>query len=451
MIGRRILGHMVAWPCLAFVPLALTVSACGGAAQTTQAPSAGNVAATPSSPAAGAAAATAASTLPPPTAAADAKPEAKITPPNSEGNPFAGAQIYIDPHYVAKIEATIKAESKAEGAAKTDAVDVASLKKAEAFSTAIWLSSIKDTASISKTLDDAAAQKKKSGQPVVTTFGVYDLPERDCAAVASNGQLTLANGGEKRYQKEFIDKIAASFKSHSQERIAVVLEPDSLANVATNLTIAKCAAAQDVYKHSIAYAIKQLALPNVTIYLDAAHAGWLGWSGNRDKIAALYADVLKEAGGVDRIRGFATNVSNYDSLENGDLAKLEPSDPAKGELDYVKLLDQSLSEVGIVGKAFVIDTGRNGRAGIKTKSGSWCNIKGAGLGERPQANPAPLVDAYLWIKPPGESDGGGDPKKPGFDEKCGPDAPDAAKGAPRAGDWFGSYFVDLVKNANPPL
>lgn len=180
-------------------------------------------------------------------------------------------------------------------------------------------------------------------------------------------------------------------------------------------------------------------------------AAWLGWSGNREKIAKLYSEVLTEAGGADKIRGFATNVSNYDALKDGDIAKLEPSDPATGELQYIELLDASLSEAGITGKAFLIDTSRNGKVGIRTKTGHWCNLKGAGLGERPQVSPAPLVDAYYWVKPPGDSDGGSDPKKPGYDEMCGEKLPDAAQGAPHAGSWFHSYFVELAKNATPAL
>jgi cellulose 1,4-beta-cellobiosidase len=73
------------------------------------------------------------------------------------------------------------------------------------------------------------------------------------------------------------------------------------------------------------------------------------------------------------------------------------------------------------------------------------------LGERPQANPAPLIDAYYWIKPPGDSDGGADPAKPGFDKSCGPDAPDSTTGAPHAGNWFHTYFVELARNASPAL
>jgi cellulose 1,4-beta-cellobiosidase len=427
-------------PLLPITCIAAFNDGCGASSQPANAPQAAASASAGAAPQPGGAPAEA-SALPPPTAAAEAKAAVQVTPPSPDGNPFAGAAFYIDPAYVAKVESSIKA-SPADGPL---------LKKVEAFPTAVWLDSIKAAATVSKTLDLAAAQEKKAGKPVVTVFVAYDLPDRDCSAVASNGELTSEKGGEKRYQKEFVDKIAAQVKAHPKSRVVFVVEPDSLANIATNMSVAKCAAAENVYKHSVAYAIKTLAMPNVSLYVDAAHAGWLGWSGNRTKIAKIYSDVLTEAGGADKIRGFTTNVSNYDALKDGDLAKLEPSDPATGELQYIQILDESLSEAGITGKAFLIDTSRNGKTGIRTKSGSWCNIKGAGLGERPQANPAPLVDAYFWIKPPGDSDGGGDPAKPGFDKSCGPDAPDSAAGAPHAGSWFPSYFVDLARNANPAL
>ena len=420
---------------------------CGGASQSANAPTSPGQpsgALPPPTAASGSAPAATAedSSLPPPAAAANVKPTVQVTPPPPEGNPFAGANFYIDPSYVAEIESSIK-ESPS---------DASLLKKVETYSTAVWVSSIKAAGTVSKTLDSALAQQKKEGQPVVTVFAIYDLPDRDCSAVASNGELSSAKGGEKRYEKEFIDKIAAAFKAHAKQRIVAVVEPDSLPNIATNVNqYPKCAAAEQTYRHSIAYAIKALAMPNVTLYLDAAHAGWLGWRNNREKIAKIFSEVLAEAGGADKIRGFATNVSNYDTLAPGDLAKLEPTDPAADEMAYVKILDESLTEAGIAGKGFVIDTSRNGRSGIRTKSGSWCNVKGAGLGERPKATPAPLIDAYYWIKPPGEADGGSDPSKPGFDENCGPKSADSAQGGPPAGGWFSKYFIDLAKNANPPL
>ena len=81
---------------------------------------------------------------------------------------------------------------------------------------------------------------------------------------------------------------------------------------------------------------------------------------------------------------------------------------------------------------FVIDTSRNGRgpnpmtggsdadmlnymaapfdqsSGVIStlQSGNWCNPPGSGLGLAPTANTGvPLVDAYLWVKLPGQSDG----------------------------------------------
>ena len=112
-------------------------------------------------------------------------------------------------------------------------------------------------------------------------------------------------------------------------------------------------------------------------------------------------------------------------------------------------LSGALTAAGITGKGFIIDTGRNGRGGVRTAPGNWCNIKGAGLGERPRAAPAPRIDAYVWIKVPGESDGTADQKAARFDPNCASD--DATPGAPEAGKLFEPYLVDLVKNANPPL
>jgi hypothetical protein len=41
--------------------------------------------------------------------------------------------------------------------------------------------------------------------------------------------------------------------------------------------------------------------------------------------------------------------------------------------------------------------------------GLWCNFSGAGIGAPPQAAPAGYaashLDAFVWVKPPGESDG----------------------------------------------
>ncbi len=126
-----------------------------------------------------------------------------------------------------------------------------------------------------------------------------------------------------------------------------------------------------------------------------------------------------------------------------------PEYAANDEVGYAEDLAKGLAAVGITGKGFIIDTGRDGRANIRTAAGNWCNVKGAGLGERPRANPAPGIDAYLYVKVPGESDGTSDPNAPRFDVNCASD--DATPGAPQAGKMFDSYLIDLLKNASPPL
>ena len=354
-------------------------------------------------------------------------------------NPFAGAAFFINPEYVKKVEAT----------AAHNPDKAALVKKVASYPTAVWLDSISSTDGIEGTLTDAERQAQQGSKPVVVVFAVYDLPNRDCSAKSSAGELSVSANGEARYKAEFIDRIAAQFHAHPNLRIVAILEPDSLANLATNLDKPKCAESDKAYRHSIVYAISKLSQPHVSVYLDAAHAGWLGWDSNREKIVAIFKDVLTDAGGVDKIRGFATNVSNFNILRGDDGRNLEPSDPCPDELTYVDRLRESLADVGIENKGFIVDTSRDGRGGIRTKWGSWCNVKGAGLGERPRAAPEPGVDAYFWVKPPGESDGTADKSAARFDAMC--VSTDAAPGAPEGGQWFESYFLDLVKYASPPL
>ncbi|MBN1655186.1 MAG: glycoside hydrolase family 6 protein [Deltaproteobacteria bacterium] len=354
-------------------------------------------------------------------------------------NPFTGARFFINPAYVESVEA----------AAAADQAYGELLMKVAAFPTAFWLDDIDALQNLSTVLDQALEQQAKTAQPVVPVFVVYNLPNRDCAAASSNGELTIEGRGEERYRTEYIDVIESQFRAHGSQRIVAIIEPDSLPNIVTNMTVPKCAASKEVYLRSVAYAISKLSMPHVYLYLDAAHAGWLGWEGNRAGASRVFRHVLNLAGGIDKIRGFATNVSNYTPLYENEGGRLDSSNPCPNEMTYVKELADDLEDVGIENPGFIIDTSRNGRAGIRKAWGSWCNIKGAGLGERPRVSPAELVDAFFWIKPPGESDGTSDASAPRFDPSC--QSSDSAQGAPQAGQWFQSFFVELARNANPPL
>lgn len=57
---------------------------------------------------------------------------------------------------------------------------------------------------------------------VIGAFVIYDLPDRDCAAAASNGEYTIADNGVALY-KEYIDNITAIIKNHPDTTITLVI------------------------------------------------------------------------------------------------------------------------------------------------------------------------------------------------------------------------------------
>lgn len=366
-----------------------------------------------------------------------AAPEAPLVDAGS--NPFAGAAMYVNPDYARQVQRSMDLAP----------ADAAGLQKMKWMPTAIWVDRIAAVPKVGPALDDALAQQDREGRPVVTVFVVYDLPDRDCHANASKGELHAARGGLAAYKADFIDPIAAAFKAHPHQRIVVIVEPDSLPNIATNLSDPRCAAAESGYRDGTAYAISHLAAPNVFLYLDTGHSGWLGWPDNQQRTARVFKEVLDAAGGSQLIRGFASNVANYTVLHETKEAFDYQSNPAHDELSYQAQMSAVYKAAGILNVAWLIDTGRNGVGGIRHDWGDWCNTRGAGLGERPIASPAAGIDAYYWVKPPGESDGTSDPTAPGYDRDCGKE--DAATPAPEAGQWFHAYFLDVVRNAKPPL
>jgi cellulose 1,4-beta-cellobiosidase len=86
----------------------------------------------------------------------------------------------------------------------------------------------------------------------------------------------------------------------------------------------------------------------------------------------------------------------------------------------------------------------------QTEWGHWCNAKGTGFGVRPTSQTGhELLDAFVWVKPGGESDGTSDTSAARYDYHCG--LSDSLQPAPEAGTWFQAYFEQLLTNANPPF
>ncbi|KII88139.1 glycoside hydrolase family 6 protein [Plicaturopsis crispa FD-325 SS-3] len=362
------------------------------------------------------------------------------TPSSSAGNPFVGATPFLSPYYQSEVQAA--AANITDATLKAKALAVAQVPNFT------WLDSVSKIPLLGDYLKAAAAEQTSSGTTQLAQIIVYDLPDRDCAASASNGEFSIADNGQANYFN-YIDQIVAQIKLYPDVRVVAVIEPDSLANLVTNLSVPKCANAQTTYLACVNYAIEQLAAVGVNMYIDAGHAGWLGWSANLSPAAQLFSSVYKNAGSPAQLRGLATNVANYNALVAATPDPITQGDANYDESLYINALAPLLSAQGWSAK-FIVDQGRSGVQNIRTAWGDWCNVKGAGFGTRPTTNTGDsLIDAIAWIKPGGECDGTSNTSSPRYDPHCGQS--DALQPAPEAGTWFEAYFEQLINAANPPF
>ncbi|MGA4849041.1 glycoside hydrolase family 6 protein [Streptomyces sp. G5(2025)] len=220
---------------------------------------------------------------------------------------------------------------------------------------------------------------------------LYNIPHRDCGQYSGGG---AADGDAYR---AFVDQVARGI---GDRRATVILEPDAVLHMVDNCTPEQFHEERyDLLRGAIE---KLKSLKNTKVYLDAGNAGWQ----NPDSLW----EPLKRSG-VEQADGFSVNVSNFQTTE--------------ASTEFGKRLSAKIG-----GKPFVIDTGRNGKGPYDKGKDPWCNPPGRALGETPTTKTDdPLVDAYLWIKRPGESDG-------------------TCRGGPKAGEWWPEYALGLVRNAS---
>ncbi|MEW9699760.1 glycoside hydrolase family 6 protein [Paenibacillus sp. SI8] len=424
-------------------------------------------------------------------------------------NPFVGATAYVNPDYAAAVDTSIAQTSDSDLAAK--------MRTVKSYPTAVWLDRIAAISggaandgrrSLAGHLDTALAQKQGS-TPITATFVIYDLPGRDCHALASNGELPLTQDGLQRYKTEYIDAIASVFADakYKDIRIVTVIEPDGLPNLVTNLSDPECAQANSsgIYVAGIQYALNKLhAISNVYTYMDLGHSGWLGWDNNRTGTIQLYTNTVNgTTAGLASVDGFITNTANTTPLEEPNLPDSNLNvggQPIRSsnyyqwnsyfdESDFTAALYSGFIAAGWSSNiGFLIDTSRNGWGGpnrptaasgstindyvnsgkidLRAHRGLWCNNSDAGMGMPPQATPAGYpnshLDAFVWVKPPGDSDGSSsqipNDEGKGFDRMCDPTyttssgvLTGALPNAPVSGHWFHNQFVMLVQNAYPVI
>lgn len=213
-----------------------------------------------------------------------------------------------------------------------------------------------------RAITDAAASQHQ-----VPVLVVYAIPNRDCGGASSGGA-----GDFDRY-RTFVDHLAEGLGPASS---IVVLEPDALSNLdclsaqeRTDRFAGLAYAAHTVHQHS----------PAARVYYDAGNSVW-----QPDRVMAKR---LQQSGINQDGNGIALNVANFN--------------PTSDEVHYGKAILRSLSNHDL---GMVIDTSRNGSGAAGGRS--HCDPPGRSLGTLPTADTRTSnVDAYLWVKHPGQADG----------------------------------------------
>ncbi len=306
-------------------------------------------------------------------------------------NPLQNTKLYIDPNSNAARQATEWQSSRPE--------DAAAMGRLAAQPTAKWLTS---AMSLDEELKVYLADANAAGS--TPTLVVYNIPHRDCGLYSAGG----AEGLEA--YKSYIDELAGHIGNIAA---IIIVEPDAIPNLlAKNDSGEDCLTKnqQQEYYQALNYAVETLGrLERTHVYLDAGNSAWINDT-NR------LAKELRQAG-ILTADGFSLNVSNFQTNSR--------------TITYGKVLSGQLD-----GKHFVVDTSRNGLGAYKNPKYadfSWCNPPNRALGHYPTVSTGePLIDAFLYIKAPGESDGN-DPNP----KKC-------FNGA-QAGVWSPEYALGLVQ------
>jgi endoglucanase len=309
-------------------------------------------------------------------------PAARKAPPRAAAGPLARSSFYVDP-----TGAATRQVRDLESAGRRAEAQL--IRKIADRPAATWFAdSAPGYGTRARRLVTAAAKAGK-----LPVLAMYNIPHRDCSGHSAGG----ASGADA--YRAYVASMAEAMRGH---RAVVVLEPDAVAQAVEGCLDE--GGRQERFT-LLGEAIDTLRKnPELIVYLDAGNPSWITDPGRM--AAAL------EQAGVGRSHGFALNVANFETTA--------------ANIAYGTALSKLLG-----GARFVVDTSRNGNGpAARGPNGTehWCNPVDRRLGEPPTTRTGhALVDAYLWIKRPGESDGA-----------CG-------NGAPPAGQWWPDYALRLAR------
>jgi endoglucanase len=306
--------------------------------------------------------------------------------PAPESSRLAGEELWLNPegHGPAAVQ-----QALAEGRT-ADAEALAPLAEQP---TATWIATPDNPYPAVEEISRAAAAEDEL--PVLVA---YNVPGRDCGSYSAGGAA-----GVDAYLS-WVGSFAAAL---GDRPAVVVLEPDAVPQALAGCEGVDPAARYQLLAQAVEILDRQ---PETRIYLDAGNASWV------DDLPAL-AEALRRSG-VDRADGFALNVSNYETTE--------------ASADYGLELSRELEEGAPEGTPtahFLVDTSRNGAGPPEDAAGGegrWCNPPDREVGAAPTTSPdLERVDALLWVKQPGDSDG-------------------TCAGGPPAGQWWPEMALELV-------
>jgi endoglucanase len=222
-----------------------------------------------------------------------------------------------------------------------------------------------NTSAIRSEVDSFTAAAATAGK--IPILVVYNMPNRDCGGASSGGAPSHSA------YRAWIDQLSAGLAGR---RATIILEPDVLSLMSDCMTAQQQADTQA----SMAYAGQRLKAGSAQarVYFDAGHSAWLA----PNVIAAR----LVGAGVANSADGISTNVSNYRTTS--------------AEVSYAKAI---IAATGVSRLRAVIDTSRNGNGPLGSE---WCDPAGRAIGTAStNATGDAMIDAFLWIKLPGEADG----------------------------------------------
>lgn len=296
----------------------------------------------------------------------------RTTPPAAAtptANALADSKFYYNP----TTDAAAAQIAAWNGSRPADAVQ---LSKIAGTPRAVWLAEWSgDIQTTTTSIVNAA-----SAQGSVATLVAYNIPGRDCGNYSAGGAGSAA---------DYTTWISAMANGIAGRKTVVILEPDAL-----GLISCLSQANQEARYSMLSQAVGLLSARGALVYIDAST-----WVQPVDMASRL------SKAGINQAQGFSLNVSGFQKTST-----------------LTAYANQLSGLVG--GKHYVLDTSRNG-AGTAS---DWCNPAGQALGARPQGFASGALDAFLWIKSPGESDG-------------------TCNGGPSAGTFWPDYAIGLASRS----